>query len=269
MILKKIIVLALTLFPLCHTIAQDNSYYFIYDFVDREAENLKMGEYHEWSTEDHFSMVFDSSLADRKQMVERDNRGLVTDISTTYSAKSLNSNMPMYKNLKHNTIIRTVISPEGILSQPKTETIAEELYSFNWELTGEKKQIDSLLCYKATTNFRCQTYEVWYAPEIPISSGPHFFHGLPGLIIEAKLGDQDRKSYRLRKMGVLKSPKLNKEKLGFVNLDTNGLPDHCDLEEKFTNYVRVLMAKAGDPDCLNCETIINSVNWSECWDECE
>lgn len=65
---------------------------------------------------------------------------------------------------------------------------------YNWRLTTETKDISGFLCYKATfedvvTNLLSGKESkflvtAWYAPQIPISSGPLFYNGLPGLILE-------------------------------------------------------------------------------------
>ncbi|MBU2929794.1 GLPGLI family protein [Winogradskyella psychrotolerans] len=63
--------------------------------------------------------------------------------------------------------------------------VSEKNIDFNWQITEETKNIGEYLCYKATTeNFRGRNYEVWFTYEIPVSTGPWKFHGLPGLILE-------------------------------------------------------------------------------------
>jgi GLPGLI family protein len=61
-----------------------------------------------------------------------------------------------------------------------------------WEVSSETKLIQGLICYKATANevvinpVNTFTFLItaWFCPEIPISSGPLGFGGLPGLILE-------------------------------------------------------------------------------------
>ena len=53
---------------------------------------------------------------------------------------------------------------------------------WNTNYTDEKK-IGSLICKKATGQFRGRNYEAWYTTKIPIRFGPYKFHGLPGLIV--------------------------------------------------------------------------------------
>lgn len=68
---------------------------------------------------------------------------------------------------------------------PRRSKYTEPLPSFNWKITEEQKTIGEHQCQKATCVFGGRTYEVWFAPDIPISDGPWKFHGLPGLILEA------------------------------------------------------------------------------------
>ena len=56
--------------------------------------------------------------------------------------------------------------------------------TFSWTLTGEKKVISGYEAQRATCQFRGRSYEAWFTPSIPISAGPNFFGGLPGLILE-------------------------------------------------------------------------------------
>jgi len=64
--------------------------------------------------------------------------------------------------------------------------VEESLPEMKWELLEEKKRIGNYNCEKAKTVFRGRMYEVWYTPEIPLSSGPWKFNGLPGLVLSAR-----------------------------------------------------------------------------------
>ncbi|MCG1036089.1 GLPGLI family protein [Polaribacter sargassicola] len=93
--------------------------------------------------------------------------------------------------------------------------ISDEMEQPQWELGAETKQIGNYLCYKATlvkdanpldfSNFRRpgnnddkkeEEKEVkqivvtaWYTPQIPVSTGPGEYWGLPGLILEISEGN--------------------------------------------------------------------------------
>lgn len=54
---------------------------------------------------------------------------------------------------------------------------------FGWTHYDDTKTIEGIECKRATCDYRGRKYEAWYAPSIPISSGPYVFGGLPGLIL--------------------------------------------------------------------------------------
>lgn len=82
--------------------------------------------------------------------------------------------------------------------------------SQNWKLTNEKKIINDIECFKATTRFRGIDWEVWYAPSIPYPYGPWKLHGLPGLIVQANDFNK-RTNYSASKIEFRQNDKLNKE----------------------------------------------------------
>src|SRR5690606_31555374 len=67
--------------------------------------------------------------------------------------------------------------------------VTDEL-NYTWKITTETKKIKDYTCYKATTTFRGNNFEVWFTPDIPINAGPWKWYGLPGLILEATDKDQ-------------------------------------------------------------------------------
>ena len=89
--------------------------------------------------------------------------------------------------------------------------VTEDLEKTKWKMSGESKKIGQYTCYKATytkqveekvfsfgswnqTNGTNQPKKpkkmrdvevvAWFTPEIPVSSGPSWYQGLPGLILE-------------------------------------------------------------------------------------
>lgn len=121
-----------------------------------------------------------------------------------------------YKNIKEKTF---AIDKEMM---GKEFLIQDTLPNLKWKLSQETKQIGDYLCFKATTtqkatksdfrNFRMKKAEenkekkpttdimkegelpkeievvAWYTPEIPVSTGPENYQGLPGLILEVSAG---------------------------------------------------------------------------------
>ena len=93
----------------------------------------------------------------------------------------------------------------------KSFLVKDSLTDYKWQLENETKQIGNYTCYKAiakrvkrilmnkTENGKEpesieEEKEVvitaWYTPEIPVSNGPSYYSGLPGLILEINDGDQ-------------------------------------------------------------------------------
>ena len=69
----------------------------------------------------------------------------------------------------------------------------EVLVKFNrkaeWEILDEYKTILGFACQKAISRVGDKfdpryVEEAWFTTDIPVSTGPHSFHGLPGLILE-------------------------------------------------------------------------------------
>lgn len=122
-----------------------------------------------------------------------------------------NGQSSIYKNIPDKNII------EDIEMFGKRFLVSEKMEPLQWEMGMETKKIGNYTCYKATlvkedTNvdwgsiFRRRdnkkketitsdklakkmlTVTAWYAPQIPISSGPDVYWGLPGLILEINAG---------------------------------------------------------------------------------
>lgn len=120
----------------------------------------------------------------------------------------------IYKNLQSREMI------EDVESFSKRFLVKEAMEQPKWELGTETKKIGQYTCYKATlvkvdtkidwgSMFRrgrnnqkkdsTKTEEkkpevkmlnvtAWYSPQIPVSSGPESYWGLPGLILELNAG---------------------------------------------------------------------------------
>lgn len=66
----------------------------------------------------------------------------------------------------------------------KTYTLTAEA-DYEWEIKGDTKVIHGMTVYKAEgITHQGDKIEAWFAPEIPVSTGPANFIGLPGLILE-------------------------------------------------------------------------------------
>ncbi len=71
--------------------------------------------------------------------------------------------------------------------QSRSHCIVSDTFgAIDWVLHPDRKRFGIYECRRATGVFRGREYEVWYAVDIPIPSGPFKLGGLPGLILEAR-----------------------------------------------------------------------------------
>lgn len=114
-----------------------------------------------------------------------------------------------YKNIKSNSLV------QNQEFYGKQFLVKDKLQSIDWVMGSESKTIGNYTCFKATAkiptlelnwyNFSWDEIrntdnsadskeinytevEAWYSPQIPVSSGPAEFWGLPGLILEVRVG---------------------------------------------------------------------------------
>ena len=119
----------------------------------------------------------------------------------------------IYKNTKDKKMI------EDVEQFSKRFLVTEDMEQSQWEMGIETKKIGQYTCYKATlvkedknidwgsifsrrgnkkkdsTNAKenkpvkkMLTVTAWYTPQIPVSTGPDTYYGLPGLILELNAG---------------------------------------------------------------------------------
>ncbi|WP_299433839.1 GLPGLI family protein [uncultured Aquimarina sp.] len=61
------------------------------------------------------------------------------------------------------------------------------LPKFDWQITGEQKEILGYTVQKASSTYKNRTIAAWFTNDFAISDGPWKFYGLPGLILEAHI----------------------------------------------------------------------------------
>lgn len=85
-----------------------------------------------------------------------------------------NKDKELTENLYENSFLKRAFS------------VYEDLPKMKWIFLEGEKKFNNLICKKAQTTFRGRAYTVWYTENIPVSSGPWKFNGLPGLILSAE-----------------------------------------------------------------------------------
>ena len=65
-------------------------------------------------------------------------------------------------------------------------SVVDNMSPISWKLSKNTKKIQNIQCFSAQAEYRGRVWTAWYAPSIPISSGPWLLYGLPGMILEAE-----------------------------------------------------------------------------------
>lgn len=63
--------------------------------------------------------------------------------------------------------------------------IEEPMPAIDWKISSDTTTFGGLHCQKATTHFKGRDYIVWFAPDLPVRTGPWKLSGLPGVILDA------------------------------------------------------------------------------------
>ena len=129
----------------------------------------------------------------------------------------------------------------------KEKLYRDTLHAMHWKLSKEKKMIDSLECFKATTTFKGRNYTAWYCPSIPIPNGPWKLGGLPGLIIEAY---EDQKDLYFLLSGIRYA-----DHLAVPKIQEQLYPDYNSYIKYWKNFFEMIngsMAAQDNPGCVSC-----------------
>ncbi len=126
--------------------------------------------------------------------------------------------------------------------------------SQSWKLEVETKTVDGIRLQKARSNWGKRSWEAWFAPEIPFSSGPEKFHGLPGIIFEIK-DDRDNFHFKLIKSEELKNTRIP-EPLLFIK--------QASVPVTLEKYKKTKMMWYDDPLSFlkNSEIVLTDDNWA-------
>ena len=130
------------------------------------------------------------------------NNGASLYISKPETENTNNSNKPLKIGERRIKTIQIGKKDGGIYKNHQTREYLQEanlfgkkflikdtLKAIEWTFTEETKKIGEYQVRKATANLNNENVTAWYAEEIPVSEGPHYYYGLPGLIIEVETED--------------------------------------------------------------------------------
>lgn len=206
----KIIILALLFSVYSHSQNfQGKAYYMSKIYVDKSfLDNPRRAQWRGYlekmlkdNTEKNYVLEFNSNESiykEEEKLEVDDGRG-----GFNWMAQYMGDNIgKLYKNNSDN------ISVNETEFMGRFFLLTDSLNQNKWKMSGESKKIGQYTCYKASytkkveekafsfsnwnqsnqtpkkKKFRDVEVVAWFTPDIPISSGPAFYGGLPGLIME-------------------------------------------------------------------------------------
>lgn len=91
----------------------------------------------------------------------------------------------MTRNFNDKTIF------DGISLLGKTYLIHDSIRPVGWKILNDMKEVAGHICMNAslTDTLRKQNIMAWFALDMPVSSGPDRFTGLPGMILEVDINN--------------------------------------------------------------------------------
>jgi len=79
-------------------------------------------------------------------------------------------------------------------------TIKGSVKDLEWEIKEDTLTVGGYKCTKATLK-QMPDVVVWFTPDIPVSSGPYMFHGLPGLVMKMQNNFEETVATRIAYQG--------------------------------------------------------------------
>lgn len=123
--------------------------------------------------------TFSLKFSDGKYLFELD-----SDEQNNSNVMKIGGSSAVYIDMNN----KTSISQENILD--RTFLIKETIKTYDWNITTENKDILNKKCTKATLKEN-PNIVAWFTTEIPVSSYPMGYYGLPGLILQLETSSKN------------------------------------------------------------------------------
>lgn len=190
----KNLLLLWCLLSACTLFSQDNDFKITYK---RFEGNLKRDDV--LYIKNNEPTVMKTNMASTSQIVvKKDTTYIDANGATVMQSFGADTDYSTYLD-EYIKVDQSTNAIEMIRDVHRKNFLVTDQINYSWEITNETKQIQNYTCYKATTSFRGNAFEVWFTPDIPINAGPWKWYGLPGLIVEATDTDQSV-VYKLEKI---------------------------------------------------------------------
>ena len=179
-----------------------------YDKMSEQQKKQMMARFKSF-LEKTYTLSFNKTTSSFRENVQLEGPG-----ASGPSWSRSNGQGSIYKNISDKNMI------EDIEMFSKRFLVSEKMEPLQWEMEMETKKIGNYTCYKATLvkedtkvdwgaifsrrrnnkkkdstktsenmpEKKMLTVTAWYTPQIPVSTGPDVYWGLPGLILELNAG---------------------------------------------------------------------------------
>ena len=179
-----------------------------YDKMSEQQKKQMMARFKSF-LEKTYTLTFNKTTSSFRENVKLEGPG-----ASGPSWSRSNGQGSIYKNISDKSMI------EDVEMFSKRFLVSEKMEPLQWEMGMETKKIGNYTCYKATLvkedtkvdwgaifsrrrnnkkkdstktsenmpEKKMLTVTAWYTPQIPVSTGPYVYWGLPGLILELNAG---------------------------------------------------------------------------------
>jgi GLPGLI family protein len=179
-----------------------------YDKMSEQQKKQMMARFKSF-LEKTYTLTFNKTTSSFRENVKLEGPG-----ASGPSWSRSNGQGSIYKNISDKSMI------EDVEMFSKRFLVSEKMEPLQWEMGMETKKIGNYTCYKATLvkedtkvdwgaifsrrrnnkkkdstktsenmpEKKMLTVTAWYTPQIPVSTGPDVYWGLPGLILELNAG---------------------------------------------------------------------------------
>jgi len=115
--------------------------------------------------------------------------------------------------------------------------IYDKVPKINWKIDESQiKTIAGYQCYKATGKFRGSNVIAYFTKELPYSTGPFKFFGLPGLILDVRAENKDHDIWKAESVKIDDQSKIA-YKPKFLNKEKISLRDYIEAKEARMNKI--------------------------------
>lgn len=161
-------------------------------------------------------------------------------VSRTITIKT--NKYDIYKDLKSNSFhIETELDNQEY-------SIIGKLPNISWKTTNDTDTILGYKVKKAEGVYKNKPVIVWYAEQIPVKDGPHFYRGVNGLVLKVELDKETYIATNIEKGG--------NEKINIPNSkDTISLEEYDKKKEEFINKLRGGSAPTNGATVIKTQTI--------------